>query len=526
MTTAPPVAIRYAPRFPLHAGPKFFYELKAEQPALTPEEYAEYVKAHEQAKRQAARAAKKRSEVAERAWLRGRLRAAQAAGKRWPAAWEVDAALSAPKAPRELHTGNSSPPVFAEVFDGEAVLEPVSLRIPAFKRVAPSPAVLALKGDDLLWYITEAVRPFGRERQAKCMHTFVGHGFKADEKMADESKQAPEVWVETGKDGAATGGGYFVGLMNCCSDNECPRCMSRARAETAEQVTMDVAAREKKNGKGSVGFLTTTVRHKLSDDGKKNRDGVMRAWARVQSGEPWRRFCKQHGLLGGHRAIELTYRLKNEDGTDGGGWHPHIHTLLFFDHVPESSEWADMQAWIHERWKRAVVSVLGEKHKPDDKHGTVLTDCHKADYLSKLGLKPEKDMGRELSSTGITKKLSKSRSPIQIAADFALYRDPADALLWMEACDIMRGTKVLHPFGDAELPKVEEVEQQEATGRTLVYSFDAWTWERIRNVEFAKPAVLKAARHGREAVEKVVAELLLKAPPADARAMRNERRQC
>ena len=518
------------------AGFNAFFQLKAERPALTREEYQEYVEEYEEAQRKAKRDARKRSEVAERAYWRDHLRRAQAAGL----SWTEYAARNAPAVagrPRELHTGNSSPPDSAPVLDREAVAGPVLRPRPhPSGSVTPSPEVLALKGDDLIWHIMEAVRPFGRERQAKCMHTFVGRGFKSKDMMADTSKGGPEVWVEVDKDGGAHSP-YFTGLMHCGSNNECPRCMSRNRALVGERVTALVAAHEKKYGKGTVLFLTTTVRHKISDDGKVVRDGVMRAWGKVQSGEPWPRFCGLYGVIGGLRSIELTYRQFNEDGSDGGGWHPHLHTLLFLDHVPGENpllpsksaeqERADMQRWIHERWKRAVASALGEKHVPDDQHGTVLTDCHKADYQVKLGLKPEKNLAKELSSTGLTKKLSRSRAPIQIAADFALYRDPADALLWMDACDIMRRTKVLQGFGDIELPEIEDEEPGDGTNRNLIYSFDAWTWERIRNVEFAKPTVLKAAPRGREAVEKVVAELLLKAPPADARAMRNERRrQC
>jgi len=239
------------------------------------------------------------------------------------------------------------------------------------------------------------------------------------------------------------------------------------RAKRGQQVSAAVA----KYGQARVRLLTVTIRHHQGQALKPLADGLQRAYSAMQRGTPWKRWKAHVGLEHTVRGWEVTH--------GANGWHPHIHSLFFFERSgealdlllhspdlcwgvvrdvgrgefewqkkPSQAVWAKLSKqgwsaatpwqWLVARWQSCVVHALGAEQRPDCLHGCDLRAVNDARYLTKLGL--------ELADVGGGKKGRKpgSRTPMQIAED--VVADPADSshrALWVEFAAAFDGRRQL-----------------------------------------------------------------------------------
>jgi hypothetical protein len=150
----------------------------------------------------------------------------------------------------------------------------------------------------------------------------------------------------------------------------------------------------------------------------------MLAWQKVQSGSGWKFWKTSLGIVGTVRATELTHGKS--------GWHPHLHILLLS--TAPSAQVEAARAWISEKWRACVVSVLGREHEPDDVHGCQITLAHSTEYLAKMGL--------EVAYSASKRSTGTSRSPWQILADAAA-GDARSAELWRDYVSATKGRRQL-----------------------------------------------------------------------------------
>ncbi len=259
----------------------------------------------------------------------------------------------------------------------------------------------------------------------------------------------------------------FIGLHHCHSGSGCPHCTPLKRAEDAALVSALV----EHHGSHRTYMLSLTTRHAADRSGEApvyhelgpTYEGQVEAYRRMTKGKPWERFCKKWGLAWTIRAADHRHSWAN-------GHHPHFHVLLMLGRSLTDVEFAEVSAWISERWSRMVVKMLGEAARPSDEPrydregvfigsvGCTITECRNADYITKLGL--------ELTLDETKDGKNGSRSPWQIAWDLAERQDPRDGRLWQEYVAATKGKQLVRfsgkgrAFAKELLEKAEEEKQK------------------------------------------------------------------
>ena len=243
----------------------------------------------------------------------------------------------------------------------------------------------------------------------------------------------------------ADGSSHLSGILRCGSIWECAVCQAVVKS-TRAQTIQSVA---ETHGQERIVMLTLTIRHTRQEDLKALRQGLARAWSRVKSGAPWVRFRERIGYVGDVRALEVTHGEKN-------GWHPHLHIMIFSKLPADSEAWRVERDWLSERWRSAVNRELGARCIPSDANGATVTPCHRVDYIAKLGL--------EICDPGTKTANKASRTPWEIAADFAREKKLADASLFREYTQAMfRARQLTWSTGRHDLRKIYDVADQDDT---------------------------------------------------------------
>ncbi len=322
------------------------------------------------------------------------------------------------------------------------------------------------------------------------------------------------VELRVGQDGRA---GYS-GVQLCSSLWACPCCSARIREERSQMIEQ-AGLQHLRNG-GALYFLTLTMPHDGNDqlgDTKEqllDADGepvlrppaknaplnakwvpvrrtthkgllttVLDSWRYVQQSREYRECKIRHGLRF-VRAVEITY---NPPALGGGGWHPHMHVLLFTDGPLTVDERADLLGKIEGRWGQAVVKA-GYRLPAGDGIGVNLRDVdasHNAAgllaYLAKVqdNYGTSWGVGTEMARGDLkTGRRAASLTPFDLAAQAAAGNGWA-LQLWHEYETATRGRKAIHwsddllelldaPADDAVL----EVDDQAVT--VLVLTPENW----------------------------------------------------
>lgn len=165
----------------------------------------------------------------------------------------------------------------------------------------------------------------------------------------------------------------------------CPVCAARIANERRRELS-DALAAAKIAGYMPV-LVTYTVRHDGRDRLGALLDGLQASLRAFKSGRAWQDIKREYGVLGGVRALEVTFGEY--------GWHPHIHELMFLDEQHAPRIVAGLRQWLAERW-RAMLEKQG--YDASWEHGIDVrtADSQIADYIAKYGHEPrEHEFGVE-----------------------------------------------------------------------------------------------------------------------------------
>ena len=247
-------------------------------------------------------------------------------------------------------------------------------------------------------------------------------------------RYAPEVGIVLGRcEGCEELRAWFTGLKKCKSARACPVCSMSIAMRRGELVASVVEGwtykgsemRGQPAGGGGVALVTFTLRHDRESELKNLVGGLRAAVRRMRQGRWWQKWKERWGYAGEVQAIEATHGFANS-------WHPHLHSLMFFERVLTEDERRTLEAELFERWHACVVKELGERHAPNADYAVDVSMGDKAGwYLTKLGL--------EVSSPATKEGYEGNRSYWQIASDIAEHERDVDVALWQEFCRAFRG---------------------------------------------------------------------------------------
>ena len=127
---------------------------------------------------------------------------------------------------------------------------------------------------------------------------------------------------------------HVTGLRTCGSVWACPCCSSLIARRRADDI--QTAVETALSGGWSVAFLTVTLSHDKRHSLESSWDALTSAWSRSVQGPAWRDSQQFAGVMmpsfkdpsvlqsriPAIRSMETTI-------TEAGGWHPHLHVLLF-----------------------------------------------------------------------------------------------------------------------------------------------------------------------------------------------------
>jgi hypothetical protein len=223
------------------------------------------------------------------------------------------------------------------------------------------------------------------------------------------------------------GRGSWRGLASC-GRRSCPVCGPRLLADDARLVEAGVA----EHGYTRTLMSTLTVRHKREQTLLDNRRGVVLSWGHLQRQRAFKELLCRHAGKVFVRALEVTHG-------DANGWHVHYHVLVFVHRELSDEETLAFETEWSKLWQRSVTRAMGGEHRPTLANGVRLTPCHRADYLTKLGI------GAEVTDVGQA-KTGKGRSYWRIMNDwFDTSADPGarDARLLVEFVRDMRSAVIV-----------------------------------------------------------------------------------
>jgi hypothetical protein len=213
--------------------------------------------------------------------------------------------------------------------------------------------------------------------------------------------------VEVRSDGQSQG---FAGLASCGSPWLEPVCAAKIWAERRLELGVLLAA-VVAAGDGAA-FGAMTVRHHLGTPLVEVWDGLLGCWRALGKDLTVRKVRKRCGVVGVIRLVECT--------CGDNGWHPHVHLLVIFDHVPTAEEVAAVHAAHVAVWLRAAarLGLDTPTEGAQDLHLVTGRDIASdlAEYLGKSGqYTPAEAVAFEMTGSAMKSARSvKGRSPMDL----------------------------------------------------------------------------------------------------------------
>ena len=293
-----------------------------------------------------------------------------------------------------------------------------------------------------------------------------------------------QVYAPSGRVGVRQSDGSegYAGLMSCGSVWACPRCNARIMATRRLElgVAMAVAL-----GQGlHVVFGTITLRHKRGQSLAKLWKALSDGQRGVTNATRVKRLRKQLGRVGYVRATEVTH--------GSSGWHPHIHTLMFFDKPVSQKELdelrdAEFDVWVRQCKKFGLGKPLKKRYelkKVFDPSNALSDYFTKGVYeLDDEGNVPKgrttsvENVSFELTSSLTKKGRAKNRTHWKILQDAIETGDADDWDLWWEFEAASKGKRsLLWSNGLKKLLRVEERDDQDIVDEEVGSSEDTLFW--------------------------------------------------
>lgn len=246
------------------------------------------------------------------------------------------------------------------------------------------------------------------------------------------------VMVRAAGAGADRRGG-FAGVSTCGSTWACPVCSWKIAAARADELAAAITAHERTGGR--VCMVTLTMRHDIGHSLLALWEALSYSWGKVTSGRGWLTDKQAHGVTGWVRVVEATYG-KN-------GWHLHVHSLLFMDHVA-GDDYDGLGASMFQRWRDGLVrqgmrAPLAGSGGLDVRLVRAGDSGMLGDYFTKAVYDGEAagKAAREVTMGGSKGGRLGNRTPFQLLADVVALGESRDLALWHEWEAASRGKRQL-----------------------------------------------------------------------------------
>lgn len=316
--------------------------------------------------------------------------------------------------------------------------------------------------------LQDELRPFAPRRSRSC-------GVARAYNVEQGSARYVHVVIRATENGPH---GHYHGTVRCGSWSACPVCSWAIRGERAKDVTRCVQWWREQGG--AVELLTLTFAHSMGDELRPLRVAMQRCWRMLFAGDSGKKL---------RRDLGIEHYVRGTDDTYGrNGWHPHLHVVLF---TRPAGNRARAVAQLRARWHACVLKHLGRHHVPSWSRGADVRECHRDEYIAKLGL--------ELTSAQT--KVGKGETPWDIARRAAA-GDQGAVELWMAYCAATHGVRQLvwsRKVRNAAGLGAEQTDQEIADAvdndaeETLVASIPAPLWDRVAYIPGAPFAIISAA---------------------------------
>jgi hypothetical protein len=215
----------------------------------------------------------------------------------------------------------------------------------------------------------------------------------------------------------------FAGLCTCGSPWADPVCGARIWGERRVELGV-LLANALAQGHGAA-FGALTVQHHAGTPLATVWDGLLGCYRALGMDKTVRLVRKSLGVVGQVRLVEVTCGCN--------GWHPHVHLLVIFDHVPGADEVAALHAAHTAAWLRAagrlglLAPSLGAQELHSVSGDDLVSDL--SGYMGKAGqYTAAESVAFEMTGQGRKSARSvKGRSANDLIRDVVLHGD-ADAL--------------------------------------------------------------------------------------------------
>jgi hypothetical protein len=231
----------------------------------------------------------------------------------------------------------------------------------------------------------------------------------------------------------------YAGLCTCGSPWADPVCGAKIWGE--RRVELGVLLSNALDEANGAAFGALTVRHHAGTPLVTVWDGLLACYRSLGKDLTVRRVRKALGVTGSVRLVEVT--------CGANGWHPHVHLLVVFDHLPTSDEVSELHASHVAAWLRAAARLGLDAPSVDAQELHPVTGRDLAGdlsaYMGKSGqYTPSEAIAFEMTGQGRkSARSAKGRAPMDLIR--AVVEDgDADALdLWHEYERVSKGRRAL-----------------------------------------------------------------------------------
>ena len=312
----------------------------------------------------------------------------------------------------------------------------------------------------------------------------------------------------------------YAGLVTCGSVWACPCCSARINATRRLEMECAVIGAGVKGY--SAMFVTCTLRHRVGQPLADLLDALRQGQRGVAQARAVRRLRQQMGYVGCIRATEVTLGEH--------GWHPHTHSVYFFDRANVSHEEmrklgdAEFAVWQRQCAKRGLgapirkcydvrkvrhlsdaldyLSKAPDNEAPADKKARVRRDAEDSGMFDPATDKTDESMGFEMTGGNLKRTHAMgSRTPWEVLASFGETGDVDDLDHWHEYEKATKGKQMLvwspglkKLFGVKEEADEEIAKREE--GSRIDTVFVVTDWRPVREKPTLAAGLLNALHSG------------------------------
>lgn len=211
---------------------------------------------------------------------------------------------------------------------------------------------------------------------------------------------------------------FYSGLSVCGSVWQCPVCASKISEKRRKE--LNTAFQTHKSNGGKIVMLTLTFKHKRTDKLSDILEAFNKAQQTFYRGKAFDKIREEMAIIGRIRALEVTWRNEN-------GFHPHSHSVIFFENDIDEKELEKIKKRMYKLWKAAAKK---QGLSMNEAHGLDLQGAEKAsDYIAKHG---NWSLDQEMTKAHIKKGKENSLTPFDFLREYMNTENPRYLKLFQE----------------------------------------------------------------------------------------------